>query len=67
MNISNLYNAVVEPRCADTNYIYNPLDLKNVVFSADVTFCAEHCEPAHKVLWCTVNSHMLGGGVVSFS
>ena len=37
MDIINLCNSVVEPRCAYTKYIYNPLALKNVVFTADVT------------------------------
>jgi len=38
MNIINLCNSVVEPKCAYTKQMYNPLALKNVVFTAYVTF-----------------------------
>jgi len=38
INIINSCNYIVEPRCAYTKQNYNPLVLKNVVFSADGTF-----------------------------
>jgi len=63
-NIINIYNSVVKPRCAYTKQIYNALVLKNVVFTADVTFFAEHSEHSHASnVCCVVLSGVCGRGL----
>jgi len=61
MNIINLCNSVVEPRCAYTQLIYYPLVLKNVLFTND-DFCSQHREHApssFKMFKCNIEKNIL--------